>query len=418
MFRSPKGELLSGGFTAIARGRKVVLAGEDGRDILEDGEIRLAGQAGSAFTLFGVTIGGGFHWARDEGQTFRGDLVLVPNENGTVTAINVIPLEDYICSVVSSEMSGEAPLEFLKAHAVVSRSWLAAMLDARDRPRERIVHSGGVKTREENIRWYGREDHNRFDVCADDHCQRYHGIERKMNERAADAVAGTRGLFLVYRGRICDTRFSKACGGITENFENAWEDVHVPYLSSIPDAPVRHRPIRTEKDAGRWLLSEPPAYCNAPDIEFLTRVLPSIDLETKDFFRWRIEYEREDLEIILREKSGIDFGTLESLVPIERGPSGRIVRLMISGSKKTAIVGKELEIRRWLSKSHLYSSAFVVSVVHGSDGKPARFILHGGGWGHGVGLCQIGAACMAERGFTAQEILRHYFKGARLKKLY
>ena len=267
------------------------------------------------------------------------------------------------------------------------------------------------------IRWYDREDHDLFDVCADDHCQRYQGITKIVSKQAEEAVRETRGMVITYQDEICDARYSKACGGITEEFDTAWDDKRVPYLASISDASVPHRPIRTEEEASRWILSDPEAYCNTKDEGLLEKILPDFDRETKGFFRWTIEYSREELEEILREKSGFDFGTLQEIVPLRRGPSGRISRLKIVGSKRSMVVGKELEIRRWLSRSHLYSSAFVVT-VNIIPGEAERFIFHGAGWGHGVGLCQIGAAVMATRGFSAEEILRHYFRGVEIKKIY
>jgi len=266
--------------------------------------------------------------------------------------------------------------------------------------------------------WYGREEHRNFDVCADDHCQRYQGLTRSIPERTAAAVNATRGVFLVYGDAVCDARYYKCCGGRTETFENTWEDIPHHYLTSIADAAIDHPPVLDEGSAQRWLLSSPEAFCNTRDEKLLAQILPSFDQETKDFFRWQVAYDQKELGEILREKSGIDFGLIQGLIPLERGPSGRIIRLKIVGTKKTLVVGKELEIRRWLSPSHLYSSAFVVEVERDSSGRPFRFVLHGGGWGHGVGLCQIGAAVMASQGIPAETILKHYFRGAALKKLY
>jgi SpoIID/LytB domain protein len=274
------------------------------------------------------------------------------------------------------------------------------------------ITSGEVK------RWYEREDHDLFDVCADDHCQRYQGITKIASNQAEKTVRNTRGMVITYQGEICDARYSKACGGLTEEFETAWDDKRVPYLTSIPDASAPHRPIRTEEEASSWIVSAPDVYCNTRDEGRLENILPDFDRETKDFFRWKIEYSRKELEEILREKSGFEFGTLEEIVPLSRGPSGRISRLKIVGSKKTMTVGKELEIRRWLSRSHLYSSAFLVTVNYNVRGDVERFTFHGAGWGHGVGLCQIGAAVMAAKGFSAEEILTHYFLGVEIKKIY
>jgi SpoIID/LytB domain protein len=274
------------------------------------------------------------------------------------------------------------------------------------------TRASGEKT-EEFIRWYDREDHDLFDVCADDHCQRYQGITKIVSKQAEEAVGETQGRVITFQDKICDTRYSKACGGFTEEFDTAWDNKRVPYLTSISDAPIPHQPIGMEEgDELRWILSNPEAYCNTKDEGLLKKILPGFDRETKNFFRWTVEYSREELEEILREKSGFDFGTLKEIVPIQRGSSGRISRLKIVGSKRRMIVGKELEIRRWLSRTHLYSSAFVV--VYEAN----QFTFHGAGWGHGVGLCQIGAAVMATQGFSAEEILKHYFRGVEIKKIY
>jgi SpoIID/LytB domain protein len=310
-------------------------------------------------------------------------------------------------------------MELLKAHAITSRSWLVAMLERQKRSKNIDVPSRrSHETGDEIIRWYDREDHRDFEVCADDHCQRYQGVSKIISPAAAQAVEETRGVFLVYENEICDARFSKSCGGVSEAFENAWEDTPIPYLQPISDAAIQHPFIRHETQAEQWMLSLPEAYCNTTDGNILRQILPSFDQETTDFFRWKVEYQREELEAILSAKSGIDFGALRDLVPLQRGPSGRIIKLKIVGSEKSIVVGKELEIRRWLSKSHLYSSAFIVRAERDEKGLPTKFILRGAGWGHGVGLCQIGAAAMATKGFAAEEIVKHYFRSAELKKLY
>jgi len=362
------------------------------------------------FTLFNVTIGNRFHWERKEDQTYRGDLILRLRDDGTICAINQISLEDYLKSVISSEMSAEAPIEFLKAHAILSRSWLLAGLDRRKG--EKTPAGKTVQEEGEVIRWYDREDHDLFDVCSDDHCQRYQGITKIVSEQVEEAIRETSGMVITYHDEICDARYSKACGGITENFETAWDDKRVPYLRSISDTSTPHDPIGTEEEASAWILSKPDAYCNTTDAHFLGKILPDFDRETKTFFRWKVEYPRKELEEILQEKTGFDFGTLKEIVPVSRGPSGRISRLKIVGSKRSMVVGKELEIRRWLSDTHLYSSAFIVTA------EADRFVFHGAGWGHGVGLCQIGAAVMATQGFSAEGILKHYFSGVEIRKIY
>ena len=391
----------------------IVLSGEANHEICRSRSIRLTGQEGSAFSLFNVTIGDRFHWERTEDQTFHGNLILVLRTEGTIAVINEIALEDYLTSVISSEMSGEAPLEFLKTQAILSRSWLLAALAGRKKKSKIFTPVGKTAHREgEVMRWYDREDHELFDVCADDHCQRYQGITKIISEQAEEAVRKTRGIVIAHHDEICDARYSKACGGITEDFDTAWDDKRVPYLRSVSDASVPHRPITTEEEASAWILSTPESYCRTNDERLLEKILPDFDRETKGFFRWRVEYSRTELEEILREKSGFDFGTLQEILPLRRGPSGRISRLRIVGSKRNMVVGKELEVRRWLSRSHLYSSAFIVKVEGG------RFIFHGAGWGHGVGLCQIGAAVMASRGFSAEQILNHYFQEVEIKKVY
>jgi stage II sporulation protein D len=418
-FRVHDGCLLDGDFRVRVEAGCVIITDAAGRGVTRQKAIRCAPLSHSTFTLFGVTIGVHFHWERKQEQTFRGTLSLIPDENETLAAINEILLEDYLTSVISSEMSAEAPLPFLKAHAITSRSWLVATLNRSRKASDSDKGLPALPPKEgEIVRWYGRVDHRFFDVCADDHCQRYQGITRLISTNARDAIDTTRGVFLIYNDKVCDTRYHKACGGLTDNFENTWEDTPVPYLTSVSDSDVSHHTVCTETDAERWILSSPDVYCHTGDENILRQVLPSFDQETTDFFRWKVVYDREVLEQIIREKSGMDMGNLLNLTPIERGPSGRIIRLKIEGSKKTVVIGKELEIRRWLSHSHLYSSAFFVSVERDPSGLPTRFILLGAGWGHGVGLCQIGAAVMATKGYSAEEILKHYFRGTEIKKLY
>jgi stage II sporulation protein D len=415
----------SGEFHARVESDMIVLFNNENKAIAKAKEICCVGAASTTFTLHDVTIGISFHWERNENQTFQGDMLLVLRDDGTITAINEISVEEYLASVISSEMSAEAPSELLKAHAITSRSWLVAMLEREKKKSGSRLPQHGMKREIENhatvygelIRWYDREDHDLFDVCADDHCQRYQGITKIISKSAGEAIESTRGMFILYNNEICDARFYKSCGGLSEDFQNAWEDVHVPYLTCVADSPVQYPHIKTEEDAERWMLSSPNAYCNTTDgnaasRNILRQILPSFDQETTDFFRWKVEYTREELSEIVRIKSGIDFGEITNLVPVQRGPSGRIIKLKIEGTKKTLIVGKELEIRRWLSKSHLYSSAFIVRK------EADTFILIGAGWGHGVGLCQIGAAVMAAKGFKAEEIVKHYFRGVELRKLY
>ena len=353
--------------------------------------------ASCAFALDDVTIGIGFHWERKERQVFRGAFSLITRDAG-LTVINNVPLEDYVTSVISSEMSASCPLELLKAHAVISRSWLW-FPKANPAPIER-VQSPRLDSHEV-LRWYGREAHPDFDVCADDHCQRYQGITKAFSPAAAEAVRATAGEFLRYNGAICDARFSKCCGGITERYATAWEDNDVAYLEPIYDGPAQSGFNTPET----WIRSAPPAYCNTDDSELLSRVLPGFDQETRDFYRWQVAYRPEELAELITNRLGADLGPIRDLQALARGPSGRIYRLKIIGERDSIIIGKELEIRRALSRTHLYSSAFVV------DKEPARLVIRGAGWGHGVGLCQIGAAVMANEGKTYSEILQHYYRG-------
>ncbi len=415
------------------------------------------------FEVKGVTIGVNFHWQKKENQRFRGALKLIVND-GKVVVINVIGVEDYLYSVIASEMSGKGSLEFLKAHAVISRSWLMARptLSGGDVRHQEVL----TETSEDGnrfIRWYDRDDHSLFDICADDHCQRYQGLVRSTDVNVALAIEQTWGQVLMYEGRICDARFSKCCGGISERFSACWAEEDYGYLQPVRDSCegavaalsgenyaettcessdcgiLRYTgKIDSEESARAWIESAPEAFCNTDDTALLSKVLNDYDTTTKDFYRWRVEYDADQLAELIARRSGFDFGDIISLTPLKRGASGRIIELRIEGTKLTKVIGKELEIRRTLSESHLYSSAFVVdtegwvsvadeSKVSGApvqtglesdlsgDGRtriPARWILKGAGWGHGVGLCQIGAAAMGEQGYTYRQILAHYFRGA------
>ncbi len=412
-FKIARDVIVTGEFVAKIVGGEVVLYGGKDIELLRGKDIIFSPMNGGKFTLNDVVFGINFHWERKEDQTFEGALRLAVHGNEKLTAINEISVEKYLASVISSEMSATAPVELLQAHAITSRSWLVAMLEMKKKfSTVGIPSQRSFQTEDEVIRWYDREDHDIFDVCADDHCQRYQGISKIISPAAQQAINDTNGVFLVHNNEICDARFYKACGGLTELFENAWANTPIPYLSSVSDTRKEHTYIQTEEQAEQWILSSPDAFCNTTDGNILRQILPSFDQETTDFYRWKVEYSRQELSELVHQKSGIDFGIVQDLIPMERGPSARITRLKIVGSKKTLIVGKELEIRRWLSRSHLYSSAFVVKK------KDDTFVLHGAGWGHGVGLCQIGAAVMAVEGFRAEEIVQHYFRNAELKKLY
>lgn len=372
---------------------------------------------GAVFEVKDVMIGVDFHWQRRENQTFAGALSLLPCADGSITVVNRIGVEDYLRSVISSEMSATSSPELLRAHAVISRSWLLAQI----RKNERIAdgaraYDACTVTDDEIVRWQDREDHTDFDVCADDHCQRYQGVTRQSTAAVAEAVDATAGIALTDpdSGELADARFSKCCGGVFELFENCWEPVHHSYLTVRSDAPdaLVYPDLRYESRARAWIEASPEAFCNTADESVLSQVLNNYDRESIDFYRWTVRYGVEELSDLVRERTGIDFGTITDLVAVERGTSGRIVRLRITGTKRSMIIGKELEIRHALSRSHLRSSAFVVD----RDGDD--FVLRGAGWGHGVGLCQIGAAVMAEKGYGWREILAHYFLGAELKKIY
>ncbi len=364
------------------------------------------------FLLKNVRIGIGFHWDRLEDQEFEGTLEIRDNADGTQTAINRLDVEDYLSSVITSEMSATSSLELLKAHAVISRSWVLRPIispsTCTDKP--------DLSDPDRHVVWYERDAHEGFDVCADDHCQRYEGITRRDEhpEAAANvqkAIDATRGQVLMYDGKVCDARFYKSCGGATELFENAWANEHYPYLEAVRDEIGTPLPDLTiEENAQAFIRTSPSAYCNTTDARVLSQVLNNYDQETKDFYRWTVQYTAAELSEIIRERSGIDFGEILDLVPIKRGPSARLYEMQIVGSKRTMVIGKELEIRKWLSRSHLYSSAFVVDRNEQGD-----FILTGAGWGHGVGLCQIGAAVMADKGYTYEQILAHYFPGSTLR---
>ena len=389
--------------------------------------------ADASFSLSDVTIGVNFHWERKETQTFLGTLRFVV-EADKICAINELPVEKYLESVISSEMSATSSLELLKAHAVISRSWLLAQM----KKRREVAASGNnffsfVKKDDMLIRWYDREDHTIFDVCADDHCQRYQGITKETSPHVAEAIRQTLGQVLLDGEDICDARFSKCCGGETEEFQYCWEDTPKSYLTAVRDLVLGvkneeqedsslftlHPSLQDEATAERWIRSNPPAFCNTTDKKILSQVLNDYDQETADFYRWKVTYSQEKLQQLFEEKLKMNFGAILDMKAVERGKSGRISKLQIIGTEKTFTIGKELEIRRALSDTHLYSSAFVVDKYDKDEqGVPQRFEIIGAGWGHGVGLCQIGAAVMGEQGYAYNDILLHYYQGAEIKQLY
>jgi stage II sporulation protein D len=374
----------------------------------------------NTFTLHNVTIGVNFHWQRKENQTFKGSIKLISEETG-ITAVNCISIEDYLLSVISSEMSATSSIELLKAHAVTSRSWLLAQISKGKNPgkagREYLT---SFRTEGEIVRWYDREEHQNYDVCADDHCQRYQGITRASTLAVEEAVKSTFGEILTFEGEICDARYSKCCGGITEQFENVWEQSKHHYLRKVIDNPLAPGGFDTDlssnEPAKKWINGYPEAFCNTTDKAVLTQVLNDYDQETNDFFRWKVVYTCDEVSEIVKSRTGIDFGTITDIIPLERGTSGRIIRLRITGTKNTMVIGKELEIRKALSKTHLFSSCFFVKKL--PKGGDIRFVIRGAGWGHGVGLCQIGAAVMGSRGYSYREIVKHYFTDAKLEKRY
>lgn len=425
------GEFLGGAVDTLWQGKaeakvrdNTLLIQRDGEDLVCSKEVifKPLEKERSRFAIEDVVIGVGFHWEQKEEQEFQGALKLMVLE-GEVQVVNVVSVEDYLISVISSEMRGDSSPALLKAHTIISRSWLLAQIEKQDQLSEsgekyELIHESDA----EYIRWYDREDHDRFHVCADDHCQRYQGTTRAHNPEVVKAVRETSGVVLEYEDRICDARFSKCCGGVVEEFQHCWEPVIHPYLKRVDDRPaqgsIKAKDLKLESSAKEFILGRPEAFCSTRDAALLRQVLNDYDQSFSDFYRWEVSYTQEELAALIREKSGRDFGAIVDMIPVERGESGRLIRLKIVGTRLSLTVGKELEIRRWLSTSHLYSSAFVVRKEEKQNGIPARFILHGAGWGHGVGLCQIGAAVMASQGYSHQEILNHYFIDASLNKRY
>lgn len=422
-----EGLLLSPGVYAVSKGadgRAVLVREEDGASKEEVGKVSLpfvlepVDADASSFDLLDVVIGIDFHWERKEVQRFTGALRII-DEGKHLTAVNVLPLEDYLLSVISSEMSSTSSVELLKAHAVTSRSWLIAQIEKSKEVKD-ADYTSVVETPDSFVRWWDREDHANFDVCADDHCQRYQGITRASTPFVREAIRETFGQVLVSGGKVCDARFSKCCGGIAERFENVWEPVHHPYLDRVVDRASEEcgADLTDEVQARAWILGAPEAFCHTQDKQVLSQVLNDYDQETRDFYRWEVRYTQQEISDLARERLGIDFGTIEELVPVERGVSGRLIRLKVVGSKLTKTIGKELVIRKAFSKSTLYSSAFVADKETDSATGGTVFVLRGAGWGHGVGLCQIGAAMMSEQGYAYRRILSHYFPGAELVKKY
>lgn len=416
------GDILTGKCKVSQEGDETQLETEDGiQKVQLPLELEPLNYSDSCFELMNVVIGINFHWERKENQKFRGSLKII-REESHLTAVNVLPLEDYLTSVISSEMSATSSPQLLRAHAVISRSWLLAQKEKETDLKKQGTPETIVEKEGERIKWYDREDHLNFDVCADDHCQRYQGITRASAAKVEAAIADTFGQVLMYDEKICDARYSKCCGGVTEVFENVWEPVNHPYLTKVVDNDVVpegfHLDLSNEKASDKWIRGFPPAFCNTQDGSVLSQVLNDYDQETADFYRWRVNLSQQQVRELLKTKIGLDVGDVKDLIPVERGVSGRLIKLRIEGTTGQITIGKELEIRKALSPSHLYSSAFVVDKEPGTGHIPKSFTLTGAGWGHGVGLCQIGAAVMGARGYAYQDILAHYFKGATLKKKY
>lgn len=409
-----------GAVTENAEGEHTVVASAVGmkwKDAVATSIVFVPESDGATFTLHEVIIGIDFHWQRTQQQTFSGELHLCM-DNGKICAINCLPVEDYLLSVISSEMSSTSSLQLLKAHAVISRSWVMGKMKKSKGtesdtecetsvpyvPISSIPSSSAAFALPTYIRWYDTQSHTQFDVCADDHCQRYQGIVN-VNPMVCRAVEETCGEVLMYDDEVCDTRFSKCCGGMMEEFQNCWQDEPKAYIVGKPDIIDDSRSVAVVD-----------AFCNTNDRQIISQVLNDYDQETADFYRWKVTYTQAQLSELVCRKSGVDFGTILSLEPVERGVSHRIVRLRIVGTKCTAIVGKELEIRKWLSETHLYSSAFDVEQLMDDEGN-IQFVLNGRGWGHGVGLCQIGAAVMGHLGYDYREILTHYYPNSEIHKI-
>lgn len=418
-----KGDIVSGSQMAECKDGCVLWNGKLYQELLFLPQTQQA-----TFDIHHVRIGINFHWEREETQTFKGALKMMVND-GKICAVNIVLVEDYLISVISSEMSATASLEFLKSHAVISRSWLMAQMEKRrklSKMKRQDSFFSYIKKDNSLIRWYDRQDHTLFDVCADDHCQRYQGLHRVVNHTAEQAVRQTRGIILTYQGGICDARFSKCCGGVMEKFSACWEDRDFPYLQPKKDwigqgeGRSLASDLTAEAAAVEWIKTNPTAFCNTLDKRILSMVLNTYDQETTDFYRWQVRYSQNQIAELLKRKTKIDFGQILDLVPVQRGESARVSLLRIVGTNRAFTIGKELEIRRVLSESHLKSSAFFVEKVFGEGNPdvPEAFVLHGAGWGHGVGLCQIGAAVMGERGFGYEAILSHYYPNAELTTIY
>lgn len=420
-YKTKQGKILSDScFAQICRNGISVSCADSEKILLDNFDIlEPVDEKNCFFELIDVTIGVEFHWQRKENQKFKGSLQFIV-ENEKITAVNIINIEDYLICVISAEMSATSSMELLKAHAVISRGWLLAQIRKSENiGKNKTEYKSVSQTETEYIRWWDREDHVNFDVCADDHCQRYQGITRASTMHVVDAVEATRGLVLTAENEICDARFSKSCGGVMEKFENTWEPVEHSYLQGLADTDdEKATDLTVEENAEKWIRTFPESFCNTNDKTILSQVLNDYDRETNDFYRWNVEYTQDQISEMAYRRSGFDFGEIIDIVPLQRGTSGRIVKLKIIGTKLIKTIGKELMIRRTFSNTHLYSSAFVVEKDNEQNGIPQKFTFIGAGWGHGVGLCQIGAAVMGAKGYGYERILAHYFPNSKLEKLY
>ena len=416
-------QILSGRFSAeFIKDKIVCTKGEERFEFQTEVLFEPIDPGIESFLIKDVIIGLKFHWERREKQRFTGTLKII-KDNGKLTVINIISIESYLASVISSEMNAKSSLQLLKAQAIVSRSWLLSQLErSKQFKKEKTKAKNEFIPENEITVWYDREDHRLFDVCADDHCQRYQGITKIISDVAWQAIEQTKGMVLTYDDKLCDARYSKSCGGITESFHNVWEPIQIPYLTSVID--YKFEPdnfdlfFANENNASKWIKGNAHSFCNITDRKIISQVLNDFDQETKDFYRWKVEYTQEEIRELIISKTKLDFGDIVDLIPLERGDSARIIKLKIIGTNKTVTFGKELEIRKILSNTHLYSSALVVEKGEIENGVPKNFTLYGAGWGHGVGLCQIGAAFMASKGYQFDEILFHYFSGIKLRKIY
>lgn len=417
-YKSGKSDTFTGNISIeFANGRIEISGGKTRVPFFKKVELNPDDEFADSFIVENFELGKNFHWQQKKQARFRGRIKVIAKEEKLIL-INLIRAEEYLRSVISSEMSARSPIEFLKAHAIISRSWLISQMITPVKDKS----LSNIQTENEIIRWYDNREHEDFDICSDDHCQRYHGIPNANFDIVNQAIEETEGIVLIDGEQICDARYSKCCGGRSETYASVWDNNPKPYLKPVFD--YKYEPDDFENDlsdermARKWINSNPVSFCNTNDDELLSNILVDFDHDTINFFRWKVRYSQEELKEIIWVKSGIDFGEIIDLNPLERGSSGRIFRLEIIGTKKTLVVGKELEIRRWLSKSHLLSSAFIVNKLNVKNNIPQEFELVGAGWGHGVGLCQIGAAAMAKLGYHFDEILLHYYSGANLKKIY